>query len=87
MIERLQQERNQNQEANMDSNDNSSQRVSTDSARSPHSSRRSVSAGNGERGAADPLFSPRTPRSQAGKFDLNVILGRKMSVNAGWASS
>ncbi|KAG8189872.1 hypothetical protein JTE90_023378 [Oedothorax gibbosus] len=66
MIERLQQERNQTlQNNNMDSNDNSSQRVSTDSTRSQaNSNRRSVN-GNGEPSVADPLFSPRTPRSQA----------------------
>ncbi|KAF8777958.1 PH-interacting protein like [Argiope bruennichi] len=64
MIERLQQERNQNMDQNRRSNDGaSSSRSSVDLLRSPHSSHRSVN-GNDDRNAHEP-FSPRTPRSQA----------------------
>ncbi|CAL1275181.1 unnamed protein product [Larinioides sclopetarius] len=64
MIERLQQERNQNMD-HIRRNDEagSSSGSSMDVMRSPHSSHRSTN-GNEDRNAPEP-FSPRTPRSQA----------------------
>lgn len=68
MIQRLQQERNQNVDRNESDAAASPGRPSVDHLLSPHSSRRSVS-GNEDRNAPDP-FSPRTPRSQASKSDM-----------------